>query len=237
MSACPCCLLTTRSAATEFYTGPVPIVTHVHGHEDVPDVSDGYSEAWYMPNANLTGADGTTYSPVRRCVWMHGDRPGVCCAHACAWRACCCLLTIWPNHICCCWRRWAPGMAPSGMRRSAASPATSGQLATPSSTTPTRSAPRSSGTTTMWWASRASTCTPAWQACTSCAATTSPPAPSCPACHTHRLASASPTARCEPWHCTCQVMHVAAVCHASVPLRPSVCAGARDPSGDPGPGV
>jgi spore coat protein A, manganese oxidase len=33
------------------YTGPVPIITHVHGahtHED----SDGYPEAWYLPDAN-----------------------------------------------------------------------------------------------------------------------------------------------------------------------------------------
>jgi spore coat protein A, manganese oxidase len=32
------------------YTGPVPIVTHVHGaHTD--DFSDGYAEAWFLPNA------------------------------------------------------------------------------------------------------------------------------------------------------------------------------------------
>lgn len=33
------------------YTGPVPIVTHVHGAVGVGDESDGYSEAWYLPNA------------------------------------------------------------------------------------------------------------------------------------------------------------------------------------------
>ncbi|KJS29770.1 MAG: bilirubin oxidase [Desulfatitalea sp. BRH_c12] len=33
------------------YTGPVPIVTHVHGMEGVEDWSDGYAEAWYLPNA------------------------------------------------------------------------------------------------------------------------------------------------------------------------------------------
>jgi hypothetical protein len=27
----------------------VPIVTHVHGQEDVADDSDGYAEAWYLP--------------------------------------------------------------------------------------------------------------------------------------------------------------------------------------------
>jgi len=33
------------------YTGPVPIVTHVHGAETDED-SDGYPEAWYLPAAN-----------------------------------------------------------------------------------------------------------------------------------------------------------------------------------------
>jgi len=33
------------------YTGPVPIVTHVHGAIGVGDESDGYAEAWYLPNA------------------------------------------------------------------------------------------------------------------------------------------------------------------------------------------
>jgi FtsP/CotA-like multicopper oxidase with cupredoxin domain len=34
------------------YTGPVPIVTHVHGAIGVGDESDGYAEAWYLPAAN-----------------------------------------------------------------------------------------------------------------------------------------------------------------------------------------
>ena len=34
------------------YTGPVPIVTHVHGAVGVADDSDGYAEAWYLPDAN-----------------------------------------------------------------------------------------------------------------------------------------------------------------------------------------
>ncbi len=34
------------------YTGPVPIVTHVHGAVGVHDDSDGYAEAWYLPLAN-----------------------------------------------------------------------------------------------------------------------------------------------------------------------------------------
>jgi FtsP/CotA-like multicopper oxidase with cupredoxin domain len=33
------------------YTGPVPIVTHVHGMEGVPDWADGYAEAWFLPAA------------------------------------------------------------------------------------------------------------------------------------------------------------------------------------------
>ncbi len=33
------------------YTGPVPLVTHVHGAVGVGDESDGYTEAWYLPNA------------------------------------------------------------------------------------------------------------------------------------------------------------------------------------------
>jgi FtsP/CotA-like multicopper oxidase with cupredoxin domain len=33
------------------YTGPVPMVTHVHGAIGVGDESDGYAEAWYLPAA------------------------------------------------------------------------------------------------------------------------------------------------------------------------------------------
>ncbi|MGH3508402.1 MAG: multicopper oxidase family protein [Nocardioidaceae bacterium] len=33
------------------YTGPVPMVTHVHGSVGVGDESDGYAEAWYLPAA------------------------------------------------------------------------------------------------------------------------------------------------------------------------------------------
>ncbi len=33
------------------YTGPVPIVTHLHGAVGVGDESDGYTEAWYLPAA------------------------------------------------------------------------------------------------------------------------------------------------------------------------------------------
>jgi FtsP/CotA-like multicopper oxidase with cupredoxin domain len=47
------------------YTGPVPIVTHVHGAVGVADDSDGYAEAWYLPAANNNPAgyatEGTWY--------------------------------------------------------------------------------------------------------------------------------------------------------------------------------
>jgi spore coat protein A, manganese oxidase len=45
------------------YTGPVPIVTHVHGAHTTQD-SDGFPEAWYLPNAkNIPAgyATGGTY--------------------------------------------------------------------------------------------------------------------------------------------------------------------------------
>jgi FtsP/CotA-like multicopper oxidase with cupredoxin domain len=47
------------------YTGPVPIVTHVHGAVGVSDESDGYAEAWYLPDADNIPAgyatEGTWY--------------------------------------------------------------------------------------------------------------------------------------------------------------------------------
>ena len=42
------------------YTGPVPIVTHVHGAVGVGDESDGYAEAWYLPDAGNIPADYAT---------------------------------------------------------------------------------------------------------------------------------------------------------------------------------
>ncbi|HET6952970.1 MAG TPA: multicopper oxidase [Acidimicrobiales bacterium] len=42
------------------YTGPVPIVTHVHGAVGVGDESDGYAEAWYLPAAADIDADFAT---------------------------------------------------------------------------------------------------------------------------------------------------------------------------------
>jgi FtsP/CotA-like multicopper oxidase with cupredoxin domain len=48
------------------YTGPVPIVTHVHGAVGVGDESDGYAEAWYLPAAKNIPAgyaiEGTWYN-------------------------------------------------------------------------------------------------------------------------------------------------------------------------------
>jgi spore coat protein A len=38
------------------YTGPVPIVTHLHGGHSSQE-SDGYAEAWYLPAANNIPAD------------------------------------------------------------------------------------------------------------------------------------------------------------------------------------
>jgi FtsP/CotA-like multicopper oxidase with cupredoxin domain len=42
------------------YSGPVPIVTHVHGAVGVGDESDGYPEAWFLPAANNLPADYAT---------------------------------------------------------------------------------------------------------------------------------------------------------------------------------
>jgi FtsP/CotA-like multicopper oxidase with cupredoxin domain len=48
------------------YTGPVPIVSHLHGAVGVGEESDGYAEAWYLPNARNIPAgyakEGTWYS-------------------------------------------------------------------------------------------------------------------------------------------------------------------------------
>jgi FtsP/CotA-like multicopper oxidase with cupredoxin domain len=42
------------------YTGPVPIVTHLHGAAGVGDESDGYAEAWYLPAAGNIPTDFAT---------------------------------------------------------------------------------------------------------------------------------------------------------------------------------
>ncbi|MDQ0373345.1 multicopper oxidase family protein [Cellulomonas humilata] len=54
------------AATPEPYRGPVPVVTHVHGAVGVGDESDGYPEAWYLPDAVDLPAghahDGTWYA-------------------------------------------------------------------------------------------------------------------------------------------------------------------------------
>jgi len=54
----------TRGTDPTPYLGPVPIVTHVHGAHVGPE-SDGYPEAWWLPNANNIPAgyatEGTRY--------------------------------------------------------------------------------------------------------------------------------------------------------------------------------
>jgi spore coat protein A len=47
----------TFSSTPGRYTGPVPMVTHVHGSVDVGDESDGYAEAWFLPAAGNIPAD------------------------------------------------------------------------------------------------------------------------------------------------------------------------------------
>jgi FtsP/CotA-like multicopper oxidase with cupredoxin domain len=51
------------------YTGPVPLVPHLHGAVNVGDESDGYPEAWYLPAARNIPAghatEGTWYNYFR----------------------------------------------------------------------------------------------------------------------------------------------------------------------------
>ena len=55
----------TFESTPESYTGPVPIISHVHGAIGVGDESDGYAEAWFLPAAKNIPADyakvGTWY--------------------------------------------------------------------------------------------------------------------------------------------------------------------------------
>ena len=58
------------------YTGPVPLVTHVHGAGDVGDESDGYAEAWYLPDAKDIpegfATEGTWYEFFQQKAAKHG---------------------------------------------------------------------------------------------------------------------------------------------------------------------
>ncbi len=61
------------------YTGPVPIVTHVHGAHTTED-SDGYAEAWYLPaqaalDPNIQWATGTFFDYFNT-KYGHGWTPG-----------------------------------------------------------------------------------------------------------------------------------------------------------------
>lgn len=53
------------TSTPDAYTGPVPMVTHLHGSAGVGDESDGYAEAWFLPVAgNLAdnATEGTWYN-------------------------------------------------------------------------------------------------------------------------------------------------------------------------------
>ncbi len=61
------------------YLGPVPLVTHVHGAHALED-SDGYPEAWYLPNARNIPSDyartGTIYDYFKE-KYGHSWKPGM----------------------------------------------------------------------------------------------------------------------------------------------------------------
>jgi FtsP/CotA-like multicopper oxidase with cupredoxin domain len=57
----------TFSSTPGRYTGPVPLVTHLHGGHSTEE-SDGFAEAWYLPQARNLGGHarvGTQYQPFR----------------------------------------------------------------------------------------------------------------------------------------------------------------------------
>jgi bilirubin oxidase len=63
------------------YTGPVPIVTHLHGGEHTPQESDGYPEAWFLPAASNIpegfATTGTFYDIFKASSPLGGDwEPG-----------------------------------------------------------------------------------------------------------------------------------------------------------------
>jgi spore coat protein A len=69
--------------ATQYtqYTGPVPIVTHVHGAVGVGDESDGYAEAWYLPAAGNIPAGFATEG-----TWFGFFAAKAAAAYGAAWR-------------------------------------------------------------------------------------------------------------------------------------------------------
>ncbi len=63
------------------YTGPVPLVPHLHGIEHIAQESDGYPEAWFLPNASNiprgyattgTAYDEFKYSSAQGALWAPG---------------------------------------------------------------------------------------------------------------------------------------------------------------------
>ena len=68
-----------RGSDPNRYQGPVPMVTHVHGAHTTED-SDGYPEAWYLPNAaNIPGGYATTgtFYDYYKTKYGHGWTPGL----------------------------------------------------------------------------------------------------------------------------------------------------------------
>ncbi len=67
-----------RNAKVTPYTGPVPIVTHVHGAH-APEESDGYTEAWFLPDAKNIPSNyfksGTWYDPFKAKSESSLDQP------------------------------------------------------------------------------------------------------------------------------------------------------------------
>lgn len=58
------------------YNGPVPIVTHVHGAHVGPE-SDGYPEAWWLPDANNIPAGYATQGTLVNQYGIETNTPGV----------------------------------------------------------------------------------------------------------------------------------------------------------------
>ncbi len=70
------------SCATQRYTGPVPIVTHLHGGE-VPSAFDGHPEAWFTPGLAIKGPTFVTNTYIypngqeATTLWYHDHALGI----------------------------------------------------------------------------------------------------------------------------------------------------------------
>src|SRR6185369_4173732 len=63
----------TFTATPAPYTGPVPLVTHLHGGHVAPE-SDGFPEAWFLPNAaNITPCPGVPPTAGDVCYFTQGS--------------------------------------------------------------------------------------------------------------------------------------------------------------------